>query len=219
MQLLLVEDDMALAIGLQIALKNEGFAVNHVTEGLVALAAVQTDPPDALILDIGLPDIDGLEVLKRVRQFNKTIPVIILTARDTLQDKIIGLDGGADDYLPKPFDTTELFARLRVLERRLGSVHQTEINLGVVSLDISGHTVQVSEQTIGMPRHEYMILKALMENAGRILTRQQLESKIYSWNEEVSSNALEVHIHNVRKKLPKDFIKTVRGVGYTVKKI
>lgn len=219
MQLLLAEDDKILAEGLQKALKTEGFTVNHVVEGLVALSVIRTESPDALILDIGLPDIDGLEVLKRLRKFNKTLPVIILTARDSLQDKIIGLDGGADDYLPKPFDTTELFARLRVLERRLSSVKQNKIELGVVSLDISGHTVQVSGETTDMPRHEYMILKALMENTGRILTRQQLESKIYNWDEEVVSNALEVHIHNVRKKLPQDFIKTVRGVGYTVKKI
>jgi len=218
MKLLLVEDDTALAEGLKNALKNEGFAVNHVAEGLMALSTIRADPPDALILDIGLPDIDGLEVLRRTRQINKTLPVIILTARDSLQDKIIGLDGGADDYLPKPFDAKELFARLRVLERRLGSVHQTEIELGPVCLDIAAHTVCVSDVSTEMPRHEYMILKALMENAGRILTRQQLESRIYSWGEEVASNALEVHIHNVRKKLPKDFIKTVRGVGYTVKK-
>ena len=218
MQLLLVEDDIILAEGLQTALKKEGFAVNHVVEGMLALSSARAAPPDAIILDIGLPDIDGLEVLKRIRQFNKTLPVIILTARDSIQDKIIGLDSGADDYLPKPFDTTELFARLRVLERRLGSVHQNEITLGSVSLDISGHTVQVAGEAVEMPRHEYLILKALMENAGRILTRQQLESKIYSWEEAVASNALEVHIHNVRKKLPKNYIKTVRGVGYTVKK-
>jgi DNA-binding response OmpR family regulator len=219
MQLLLVEDDLALAEGLQNALKREGFAVNHVTEGLPAISAVKADAPDVLILDIGLPDIDGLEVLKRVRQLNKTLPVLILTARDSLQDKITGLDSGADDYLAKPFETTELFARLRVLERRLGSVQQTEIKLGDVSLDISGHTVRVSGELINISRHEYMVLKALMENAGRVLTRQQLESKIYSWGDEVASNAIEVHIHNVRKKLPADFIKTVRGVGYTVSKI
>ena len=218
MQLLLVEDDLDLATGLQNALKREGFTVNHVTEGLQAISTVKAEAPDILILDIGLPDIDGLEVLERVRKFNKTLPVLILTARDSLQDKITGLDCGADDYLPKPFETTELFARLRVLERRLSSVQQTEIILGDVSLDISGHCVQISGNDIDMPRHEYMILKALMENAGRVLTRQQLESKIYGWNEEVASNALEVHIHNVRKKLPKDFIKTIRGVGYTVKK-
>jgi len=174
--------------------------------------------PDLLILDIGLPDIDGIEVLKRIRQFNKTLPVLMLTARSSLTDKITGLDSGADDYLSKPFEMTELFARLRVLERRLGSVKQTAITLGDVCLDISAHTVIVSDKNIDLPRHEYMILKALMENTGRVLTRQNLETKIYNWNEEVGSNALEVHIHNLRKKLPKDFIKTIRGVGYTVKK-
>ena len=217
MQLLLVEDDLALAEGLQSAFKNEGFAVNHVTKGLSAISAIQAEVPDLLILDIGLPDIDGLEVLKRVRQLHKTLPILILTARDSLHDKITGLDSGADDYLPKPFETTELFARIRVLERRLGSVQQTEIKLGDVSLDISAHNVHISGNSIDMPRHEYMILKALMENAGRVLTRQQLESKIYGWGEEVASNAIEVHIHNVRKKLPENFIKTIRGVGYTVK--
>ncbi len=218
MQLLLVEDDLALAEGLQSALKREGFTVNHVTEGLLALSAVKTEPPDVLVLDIGLPDIDGLEVLKRIRQSGSTLPVLLLTARDSLDDKITGLDSGADDYLPKPFEMTELFARLRVLGRRLSSVKQTTIQIGEVSLDISAHSVLLGENTVDLSRHEYMILKALMENAGRVLTRQSLESKIYSWDEEVGSNALEVHIHNLRKKLTKEFIKTVRGVGYTIKK-
>ena len=218
MQILLVEDDLALADGLQTALKREGFTVNHVTEGLTALTAVKSESPDLVILDIGLPDIDGLEVLKRIRNNHKTLPVLILTARDSLDDKITGLDSGADDYLAKPFEMPELFARLRVLERRLGSIQQTEINLGEVSLDISAHTVRIANKQVDLSRHEYMILKALMENADRVLTRQSLESKIYSWDEEVGSNALEVHIHNVRKKIPKDFIKTVRGVGYTIKK-
>jgi len=218
MQILLVEDDQTLAQGLQKALKHEGFTVNHVAEGLLALNTVKAEPPDLVILDIGLPDIDGIEVLKRIRQFNKTLPILMLTARSSLTDKITGLDSGADDYLSKPFEMTELFARLRVLERRLGTVKQTTITLADVCLDISAHTVLVSDKNIDLPRHEYMILKALMENTGRVLTRQNLGTKIYNWDEEVGSNALEVHIHNLRKKLPKDFIKTVRGVGYTVKK-
>lgn len=219
MQLLLVEDDLALAEGLQKALKTEGFTVNHVTEGLLAVTAVKAEPPDLVLLDIGLPDIDGLEVLKRIRLFNESLPILMLTARGSLADKITGLDTGADDYLSKPFEMTELFARLRVLERRLGSVKQTTITHGDVCLDIAAHTVLIKDKDTELSRHEYMILKALMENTGRVLTRQNLESKIYNWDEEVGSNALEVHIHNLRKKLPEAFIKTIRGVGYTVKKV
>lgn len=219
MQILLIEDDQALAEGLKQALKHEGFTVNHVSEGLLAVSAVKVEPPDLIILDIGLPDIDGLEVLKLVRKLNQTLPVLMLTARSSLSDKITGLDSGADDYLAKPFEMTELFARLRVLERRLASIQKTEIQIGEVNLDISAHTVLVGKNSIDLSRHEYMILKALMENTGRVLTRQNLESKIYNWDEEVGSNALEVHIHNLRKKLPDSFIKTVRGIGYTVKKV
>jgi len=219
MQILLVEVDQALADGLQKALKKEGFTVNHVTEGILAVTTIKAEPPDLVLLDIGLPDIDGLEVLKRIRQFNTTLPVLILTARASLSDKITGLDTGADDYLSKPFEMTELFARLRVLERRLGSVKQTTIKHGDVCLDVAAHTVLIQDKNIDLSRHEYMILKALLENTGRVLTRQNLESKIYNWDEEVGSNALEVHIHNLRKKLPESFIKTVRGVGYTVKKV
>ena len=218
MRLLLVEDDLSLADGLQGALKREGFAVNHVAQGQSAIAEVQVEPPDVIILDLGLPDMDGLEVLKRIRQQDAVLPVLILTARDGLDDKISGLDHGADDYLAKPFEISELFARLRVLERRLSSVKRSDITLGLIQLDTVSREVQREGQVVELSRREYMLLKALMENAGRVQTRPVLESKLYSWGEEVASNAIEVHIHNLRKKLGSDFIKTVRGVGYTIKK-
>jgi len=217
-QILLVEDDISLAEGLQNALRHEGFAVNHVDHGQAAISTVRAEPPDVMVLDLGLPDMDGLTVLKTIRVKHPQLPVLILTARDALADKIEGLDNGADDYLVKPFEMVELFARLRVLERRLSSVNQTDIVIGQVSLNIASHEVTVAQQITAFSRHEYMLLKALMENVGRVQTRQSLEAKLYSWGEEVSSNALEVHIHKIRKKLPKDFVKTIRGVGYTIKK-
>jgi two-component system OmpR family response regulator len=169
-----------------------------------------------VILDLGLPDMDGLDLLATIRRKKNSIPVLILTARDKLTDKISGLDSGADDYLAKPFDMSELLARLRVMERRLGTSQSTEISIGEVSLNTAGHEVQVSQQVVDFSRREFMLLKALMENTGRIQSKQQLESKLYEWGDEVASNTIEVHVHNLRKKLPKDFIKTIRGVGYCV---
>ncbi|MCR8923009.1 response regulator [Dasania sp. GY-MA-18] len=216
MQLLLVEDDHLLAKGLQQALAKQGHAVNAVSTGEAALHVVNTEPPDIVILDLGLPDMDGIAVLKRLRKKKADLPVLILTARNELDDKIYGLDCGADDYLAKPFDVAELFARLRVLERRLATHKSSEITIGDVSLDIQKNTVSFQSADIELSRREYMLLKSLMENAGRIQTRDTLEARLYSWGEEVSSNALEVHIHHLRKKLGADFIKTVRGVGYKV---
>ena len=216
MSILLVEDDPDLAGGLKQALQHEGFSVNHVANGRAALHVIETEPPEIVILDIGLPDIDGLTVLKRLRTGHPDLPVLFLTARATLDDKVAGLDGGADDYLPKPFDMDELLARLRVLQRRLGSIRSSEITIGPVSLDTTTHQVSVDNEVVELGRREYMLLKALMENADRVQTRDTLETRLYSWGEEVTSNAIEVHIHNLRKKLMPDFIRTVRGVGYIV---
>jgi DNA-binding response OmpR family regulator len=216
MQILLVEDDRPLAQGLQKALQNQGYAVNHVESGKAALHVISTEKPDLMILDIGLPDISGLDVLKKLRKKEMEMPVLLLTARDSTNDKVAGLDSGADDYLPKPFEMNELFARLRVLERRLVSVKSSTINIGKVCLDTLKQNVTCDTKEVEMARREYMLLKSLMENADRIQTRESLETKLYSWGEEVSSNALEVHIHHLRKKLGGDFIKTVRGVGYKI---
>jgi len=216
MQILLVEDDRPLARGLQKALQTQGYTVNHVETGKAALHVIATEKPDILVLDIGLPDMSGLEVLKNLRKKDTSLPVLLLTARDSTEDKVAGLDSGADDYLPKPFEMTELLARLRVLERRLTSTKSNTINVGDVSLDTIQQSVTLAGKELEMARREYMLLKSLMENAGRVQTRETLETRLYSWGEEVSSNALEVHIHHLRKKLGDNFIKTIRGVGYKV---
>jgi two-component system OmpR family response regulator len=218
MRILLVEDDIQLAEGLQQSLRHDGFVVNHVNNGKDAILALSVPDQDMVILDLGLPDIDGLEVLNRARDRQLDIPVIILTARDSLEDKVKGLDFGADDYLVKPFEISELFARLRVIERRLGTAQSALIICSEVTIDTAAHKVLINNVEINTSKKEYMVLKALMENAGRIQSREQIESRLYEWGEEVVSNAVEVHIHNLRKKLPEKFIQTVRGVGYTVNK-
>jgi len=216
MHILLVEDDESLAAGLRQALGREGFVVNHVATGRLALAAVAAELPDMIVLDLGLPDMDGLDVLSRIREQGARTPVLVLTARGEIDDRIAGLDRGADDYLSKPFDIQELAARLRAFERRMSTAASSVIKLGDVELDVAAHSVRVAGEIVAMPRREYMLLKTLMESAGKVLTREALEARLYSWGEEVASNALEVHIHHLRKKLPDRLIKTVRGIGYTV---
>ena len=216
MQLLMVEDDIPLATGLKKALQAQGFAVNHVDTGKAALHVIGVEKPDMVILDLGLPDMDGLDVLRAIRRKHVQLPVLLLTARDSVEDTVAGLDCGADDYLAKPFDMVELLARLRVMERRMSRIQTTAINLGNVSLDTVVQRVTLDGQEVELPRREYMLLKSLMENAGRVQTRAVLESRLYSWGEEVSSNALEVHVHHLRKKFGNDFIRTIRGVGYKV---
>lgn len=216
MLILLVEDDRSIARALELALRKHGYTVNTVGTGSAALHAIDTEPPDLVILDLGLPDMDGLAVLKEVRGRHLDLPILLLTARAGLDDKIAGLDGGADDYLPKPFEMTELLARLRVMERRLTTARTAEISVGKVILDLNQNSVLVDGVETELSRREFMLLKSLMEYAGRVQTRHALESKLYGWGEEVASNALEVHVHHLRKKLGADFIKTVRGVGYRV---
>lgn len=218
MQILLVEDNRLLADGIVSSLKKAGFSVNHVPSGEQALHAIRTEKPDIAILDLGLPDMDGLALLKRVREEKTPIQILILTARDSVQDKVTGLDTGADDYLTKPFETRELLARLRVLERRIGSADSALLIAGPVTLNTASQTASINGSELSLSKREYMLLKALMERTGSIQTREALEAKLYSWGEEVASNAIEVHIHNLRKKLPPEFIRTVRGMGYMVKK-
>ena len=218
MQILLVEDDQSLASGISKALRNEGFVVNHVYEGKSALHVVAAEPPDIIVLDLGLPDMDGLDVLKSVRRQGSAIPVLILTARASIDARVSGLDLGADDYLSKPFEIPELIARLRVIERRLSTSQDSKISVANISLDTISLQVFHDDVFVDLPRREYMVLKSLMENIGKVQTRQQLETKLYAWGEEVSSNAIEVHVHHLRKKLGNSLIKTVRGVGYTIRK-
>jgi two-component system OmpR family response regulator/two-component system response regulator QseB len=219
MQILLVEDDAALAEALMLTLKREGFAVNHLARGKQAIDSVQIELPDIVILDLGLPDIDGIEVLKAIRKQSADLPVLVLTARSSIEDKVTGLDLGADDYLAKPFEVAELMARLRVFSRRASTLKHSGLIIGDVQLDDISHQVLVSGKSIDLSRREFMVLKALMDNAGRVQTREGLESKLYSWGEEVASNTIEVHIHHLRKKLPSNFIETIRGIGYIVKPV
>ncbi len=216
MRILLVEDDLPLAQGLQISLRHEDFVVDHVSCGKEALAALSYPDHDMVILDLGLPDIDGLQVLAQVRDKKLSLPIIILTARDRIEEKVQGLDLGADDYLVKPFELSELIARLRVIERRLGTANSAIITIKQLQMDTAAHKVTLDQKNLTLSKKEYMVLKTLMENAGRIQSREQIESRLYEWGEEIASNAVEVHISNLRKKLPAKFIQTIRGVGYTI---
>ena len=171
-----------------------------------------------MILDIGLPDISGIEVLKQIRPKFPELPILLLTARDEIKDKVEGLNAGADDYLTKPFDIDELIARLRVIERRLGTVKNNCISIDAVTLDVEKHQVSIDGIVVEFSRREFMLLKALMERAGNVLSKEQLEQTLYGWGEEISSNSIEVHIHNLRKKTSKSFISTIRGIGYSVRK-
>ena len=200
------------------ALRSEGFITNHVAEGKAALHTIGVDPPDMVVLDLGLPDMDGLDVLRKIRSSGSTVPVLILTARASIDARVSGLDSGADDYLPKPFEIPELIARLRVIERRLSTTNDSRIQVGDVALDTIARQAFYKGEPVELARREYTVLKSLVENCGKVQTRDQLESRLYAWGEEVSSNALEVHVHHLRKKFGSDFIKTVRGVGYTVRK-
>jgi len=216
MRIILVEDDHSLATALEKALSTEGNTVDSVTTGEAALFLVENTDADVVILDLGLPDMDGLEVLARLKRIKRHLPVMLLTARDSLNDKVSGLDSGADDYLTKPFDMPELIARLRVMQRHNNGQSQDTLTHGEVVIDVRANTVLRDDQPVSVSSKEYTLLTTLMENRGRLLSREQLEAKIMGWGEEITSNAIEVHIHNLRKKLGRDFIKTVRGIGYGV---
>jgi DNA-binding response OmpR family regulator len=218
MRLLLVEDDRVLAAALSRALRAEGFVVDHLDAGKAAVEAVAVSAPDLLVLDLGLPDMDGTRVLQQVRKSQPRLPVLVLTARDGVSDKVSALDTGADDYLCKPFEMDELLARLRVLARHIGTSASSQVKIREVCLELASHEVSVDDLPVTLSRREYMLLKALMENMGRVLTREALENKLYGWGELVASNTIEVHISNLRKKMPEGFIRTVRGVGYTISK-
>ena len=217
MHILLVEDDLSLADSLATALRREGFTTNHVASGKAALLAVETEPPQLVILDLGLPDMDGLDVLRQLHQGKKPLLVLVLTARNTTEDKVSGLNLGADDYLAKPFEMSELFARLRALERRTTAQQTTDISIGPVVLDTVKYAVSVDGNEVELTRREFMLLKALMENPGRVHSRNKLESRLYGWGDELASNSIDVHIHNLRKKITPGFIKTLRGIGYTIR--
>lgn len=218
MHLLLVEDDPLVAQGLCRSLRQEGYSVEHSATVKHALQCLGSGEIELVILDLGLPDGDGSQILKHIKAQKKVIPVVILTARSSIDDKVQGLDMGADDYLAKPFEPAELFARLRVASRRVNQAQSSLLQCGEVTMDTSAHSVTLNDELLSLPRKEYMLLKALLENQGRVQSKQQLENKLYQWGEEVGSNTIEVHIHHLRKKFPSDFIKTLRGIGYVVGK-
>jgi len=218
MRILLVEDDRALGEGIRTALKPEGYTVDWLQDGASALHALNHESFELVILDLGLPRLDGLELLKRLRAAGNPVPVLVLTARDATSDRIAGLDAGADDYLVKPFDVAELKARLRALLRRSFNRPEPVLEYRGILLDPVNQQVSYQGTPINLPRKEFVLLHELLAQPGRVLTRDRLQQVLYGWDEDVESNALEVHIHHLRKKLFPELIRTVRGVGYLVDK-
>lgn len=218
MRILLVEDDPELGDGLTVGLRQAGFAVDWLRDGHSADQALQSESFDLIVLDLGLPRLSGMEVLNRARGRGQSMPILILTARDATGDKVSGLDAGADDYLVKPIDLDELSARIRALTRRSAGRAAPLLTHGNLSIDLAAHCVTLAGEEVELSSREFSLLQILIENAGRVLTRTQLEQSIYGWRDEPDSNALEVHIHHLRKKLGSDLIRTLRGVGYTISK-
>ncbi|MHB1213983.1 MAG: response regulator [Thiobacillus sp.] len=214
MRILLVEDDRMLGDGLQAGLTQAGYAVDWLRDGEAAVAALSTETFAAVVLDLGLPKRDGLSVLQWLRGRHDATPVLILTARDQLEDRVRGLDLGADDYVLKPFDLDEIAARLRALVRRAHGRPEPLLTLGGIELNPAARTVTRGGELIELTPREFDLLHLLLQNADRVLTRRTLEEQLYSWNDAVDSNALEVHIHHLRRKLGNALIRTVRGVGY-----
>lgn len=218
MRLLLVEDDELLGDAVKTGLNQFGYVVDWLRDGEVARAAVKSESFELIILDLGLPKLSGLGFLQALRSDGNNTPVIILTARDSVEDKVKGLDSGADDYLIKPFELNELKARVRALIRRSQGRADSVLQYRNITLDPAAHSVYVDEVIVNVPRREFALLQKLLENSGQVLSREQLMQSIYGWEEDVDSNALEVHIHNLRKKLNANFIRTIRGVGYMAEK-
>ncbi len=214
MRILLVEDEALLGDGAKAGLAQAGFAVDWVKDGVAAELALKTTDYAAVVLDLGLPRLSGLEVLRRARAAGAKVPVLILTARDAVEDRITGLDSGADDYLVKPFDLHELAARLRALVRRAGGEAAPMLRVGELELDPAGHRAQFRGAPVELAGREFALLHAFMLNTGRVMSREQLAERLYAWGEEVESNAIDVHVHHLRRKLSPGTIRTVRGVGY-----
>lgn len=219
MRVLLVEDDALLGDGIRAGLKQAGFAVDWARDGHAGQLALETEEYALLVLDLGLPKLTGMELLKWLRARKSKLPVLILTARDTVPDRVGGLDAGADDYLIKPFDLDELIARLRALLRRIGGQASPQLQHGNITLDPAAHQVYKDGQAIDLSAREFTLLHELLLHAGRVQSREQLEQRLYGWGEEVESNSVEVHIHHLRKKLGNELIRTMRGVGYVIDKL
>jgi len=216
MRVLLVEDDPMIAQGLQTALRQDGYTVDWMRDGLSAAGALRTSRFDLVLLDLGLPGRDGLEVLRELRARGDATPVLILTARDERRDRVAGLDAGADDYIVKPFDLDEVAARMRSVLRRVAGRGDPCIQHGGIRLDPASHAVERDGKPVTLSPHEYSVLEALLQRPGTVLSRSQLEDRLYGWDEAVESNAIEVYIHGLRRKLGADAIRTLRGVGYFI---
>ena len=216
MRLLLVEDDAMIGDSVRQGLRQDGFAVDWVQDGRGAELALHDEVYELVVLDLGLPKKTGLDVLKTLRQRGNRIPVLILTARDTVADRVKGLDAGADDYLVKPFDLDELAARIRALLRRQAGRAAPVIEFGDLRLDPATHEVTLQGKPLVLSAREFALLAVFLDRPGVVYSREQLEEKLYGWGEEVASNTVEVYIHALRRKLGQDFIRNVRGVGYRV---
>lgn len=218
MRILLVEDDHLLGDGIRAGLKQAGFAVDWVQDGQSAKLALSTDEYTVVVLDLGLPKLSGTELLKWLRASGSRVPVLILTARDTVADRVAGLNAGADDYLIKPFDLDELIARIHALLRRSGGQSVPTLRHGAIELDPAAHSVFNDGKPVELSVKEFALLHELLLHAGRVQSREQLEQKLYGWGEEVESNSVEVHVHHLRKKLGTELIRTLRGIGYVIDK-
>ncbi len=218
MRILLVEDDPSLGDGLSIGLRQAGHTVDWVRDGEAADLALKTEEFDLLVLDLGLPRLEGMAVLRRLRGRGQALPVLILTARDATHDKVQALDAGADDYLVKPIDLDELAARARALARRSTGHAAPLVRLGNLEIDPAARVVRMEKVLVELSGREFALLLALAENAGRAMTRAQLEGAVYGWQDEPESNAIEVHIHHLRRKLGAERIRTLRGIGYLIPK-
>jgi len=216
MRILLVEDDNLLGDGIQAGLGQAGFGVDWVRDGVAGELSLKTGEYAGVVLDLGLPRLSGLELLQRLRAGGNRMPVLILTARDAVEDRVKGLDAGADDYVVKPFDLSELAARLRALVRRSRGEAAPTLRLGELELDPAARSVSYRGGAVELSQREFALLQELMLNAGRVLSREQLSQRLYSWSEEIESNAIEVHVHHLRKKLAPELLRTVRGVGYVM---
>jgi two-component system OmpR family response regulator/two-component system response regulator QseB len=218
MRVLLVEDDPLLGDGLQAGLRQQGFATDWLKDGMAADTALLAQDYGAVVLDLGLPRLSGIDLLRRLRGRGSPVPVLILTARDAVENRIAGLDAGADDYVVKPVDLGELAARLRALVRRAAGAATPTLSVGDTTLDLAARAVTCRGKAVALSTREFDILRELMQSAGRVLSREQIEERLYAWGDEVGSNTVEVHIHHLRKKLYPELIRTVRGVGYLVQK-
>ncbi len=219
MHVLVVEDDSLLGDALQAGLRDRGFAVDWVRDGNAADTVLRAGDFAAVVLDLGLPGRSGLEVLRQLRARGQAVPVLVLTARDAIDDRVTGLDAGADDYVVKPVAIAELAARLRALVRRAHGAGSEQLVVGELAMDASTRTVTYRRRKVELNPREFDLLRELMLNSGRVLTREQLEERLYDWDAAVESNAIEVHVHHLRRKLAADVIRTVRGVGYVLPRL